>query len=107
MHTLRYDPDWNPQTDSQARERCWRIGQERDVVIYRLITMGTIEEKMYHRQIFKHFLANKILKDPKQQRFFKSKDMHDLFTLTGTLSVPILGASRCCPFSLVCLPPWD
>lgn len=44
-----YDPDWNPSTDSQARERAWRIGQKRDVTIYRLLTAGTIEEKIYHR----------------------------------------------------------
>ncbi|KAM1684385.1 hypothetical protein ACFXTN_032454 [Malus domestica] len=40
-----FDPDWNPSTDMQARERAWRIGQKRDVTIYRLITRGTIEEK--------------------------------------------------------------
>lgn len=41
-----YDPDWNPATDTQARERAWRIGQEKDVTIYRLLTAGTIEEKV-------------------------------------------------------------
>lgn len=46
-----YDPDWNPSTDTQARERAWRIGQGRPVTIYRLITSGTIEEKVYHRQV--------------------------------------------------------
>lgn len=76
-----YDPDWNPSTDIQARERAWRIGQTRDVTIYRLITRGTIEEKIYHRQIYKHFLTNKILKNPQQKRFFKARDMRDLFTL--------------------------
>ncbi|KAK8938445.1 putative chromatin-remodeling complex ATPase chain [Platanthera zijinensis] len=76
-----YDPDWNPSTDIQARERAWRIGQKRDVTVYRLITRGTIEEKVYHRQIYKHFLTNKILKNPRQRRFFKAKDMKDLFTL--------------------------
>lgn len=76
-----YDPDWNPSTDMQARERAWRIGQKRDVTVYRLITRGTIEEKVYHRQIYKHFLTNKILKNPQQRRFFKSRDMKDLFTL--------------------------
>lgn len=35
----------------QARERAWRIGQGRPVTIYRLITSGTIEEKVYHRQV--------------------------------------------------------
>ena len=78
---LIYDPDWNPGTDMQARERAWRIGQNRDVLIYRLVCTGTIEEKIYHRQIFKLFLTNRILKDPKQRRFFKSHDLYDLFTL--------------------------
>ncbi|TPX58429.1 hypothetical protein PhCBS80983_g03115 [Powellomyces hirtus] len=76
-----FDPDWNPSTDVQARERAWRIGQTKTVTIYRLMTSGTIEEKIYHRQIFKQFLTNKILKDPRQKRFFKSSDLNDLFTL--------------------------
>lgn len=76
-----FDPDWNPSTDIQARERAWRLGQKRDITIYRLMSAGTIEEKIYHRQIFKTFLTNKILKDPKQKRFFKMNDLHDLFTL--------------------------
>ncbi|QSS48767.1 DNA repair and recombination protein RAD26 [Histoplasma capsulatum var. duboisii H88] len=76
-----YDPDWNPSTDVQARERAWRLGQKREVTIYRLMTAGTIEEKIYHRQIFKQFLTNKILKDPKQRQTFQMSDLHDLFTL--------------------------
>ena len=35
-----FDPDWNPSTDTQARERAWRIGQSKDVTIYRLLTSG-------------------------------------------------------------------
>ncbi|KAL8715056.1 MAG: hypothetical protein Q9220_001013 [cf. Caloplaca sp. 1 TL-2023] len=76
-----YDPDWNPSTDVQARERAWRLGQKREVMIYRLMTAGTIEEKIYHRQLFKQFLTNKILKDPKQRQTFQMQDLHDLFTL--------------------------
>ena len=78
---LIFDPDWNPSTDTQARERAWRLGQTKDVTIYRLMTSGTIEEKIYHRQIYKQFLSNKILEDPKQRRFFKSNDLYDLFSL--------------------------
>jgi len=78
-----YDPDWNPSTDIQARERAWRLGQKREVMIYRLMTAGTIEEKIYHRQLFKTFLTNKILRDPKQRQTFQMKDLHDLFTLGG------------------------
>ncbi|KAK0843255.1 DNA repair protein rhp26 [Friedmanniomyces endolithicus] len=76
-----YDPDWNPSTDIQARERAWRLGQKREVEIYRLMTAGTIEEKIYHRQIFKQFLTNKILRDPGQRQTFQLRDLQDLFTL--------------------------
>ena len=78
-----FDPDWNPSTDVQARERAWRLGQKREVMIYRLMTSGTIEEKIYHRQLFKQFLINKILREPKQRQTFQMKDLHDLFTLGG------------------------
>lgn len=72
-----------PAGDAQARERAWRFGQEREVTIYRLITAGTIEEKIYHRQIFKTALSNKILQDPKQRRMFSQRDLKDLFTLSA------------------------
>lgn len=79
-----YDPDWNPATDTQARERAWRIGQEKQVTIYRLISAGTIEEKMYQRQVWKQLLSNKVLLDPSTQKFFKTSDLHDLFSYTET-----------------------
>ncbi|KAI1398460.1 SNF2 family N-terminal domain-containing protein [Hypoxylon fuscum] len=76
-----FDPDWNPSTDVQARERAWRLGQKKEVTIYRLMTAGTIEEKIFHRQIFKQYLSNKVLKDPKQRTNLHLHDIHDLFTL--------------------------
>ncbi|XP_034942014.1 DNA excision repair protein ERCC-6-like [Chelonus insularis] len=84
-----YDPDWNPATDTQARERAWRIGQNKKVTIYRLITVGTIEEKIYHRQIYKLLLSNKILDDPRQRRLFQTSDLTELFHLNE----PIDGAA--------------
>ena len=47
------DPDWNPANDNQAVDRCYRIGQKRDVVVYRLVTIGGIEEMIYRRQVYK------------------------------------------------------
>jgi DNA excision repair protein ERCC-6 len=47
------DPDWNPANDNQAVDRIFRIGQKRDVIVYRLITMGGIEELIYRRQVYK------------------------------------------------------
>lgn len=46
-----YDPSWNPAEDSQAVDRCYRIGQTREVSIYRFITAGSVEEKMYEKQV--------------------------------------------------------
>jgi len=74
-----FDPDWNPMTDVQARERAWRIGQKRDVAVYRLVLTGTVEEKIYQRQVYKHFLSQKVLSDPRQRQFFKWNDLADLF----------------------------
>eukprot|EP01130_Rhizamoeba_saxonica_P008025 TRINITY_DN3240_c0_g1_i2.p1 TRINITY_DN3240_c0_g1~~TRINITY_DN3240_c0_g1_i2.p1 ORF type:complete len:1296 (+),score=340.60 TRINITY_DN3240_c0_g1_i2:261-4148(+) len=42
-----FDSDWNPQNDIQAQARCHRIGQTKNVKIYRLITKGTYEVKMF------------------------------------------------------------
>ena len=52
-----YDPSWNPASDSQSVDRAYRIGQTRDVVVYRLVTCGTVEEKVYRRQVFKGGLS--------------------------------------------------
>ena len=38
--TIFYSPDWNPQTDAQARERAWRFGQKREVTVFRMICAG-------------------------------------------------------------------
>jgi len=76
-----FDPDWNPMQDKQSSDRAYRIGQGRPVTVYRLITRGCIEEKVYHRQIWKQFLTDKILRDPKQKRFFSNHDIKDLFSL--------------------------
>lgn len=47
------DPDWNPANDNQAVDRCYRIGQKKDVIVYRLVTIGGIEEMIYRRQVHK------------------------------------------------------
>ena len=48
---IMYDLDWNPSNDQQAMARVWRDGQKKEVKIYRLITAGTIEEKIFQRQV--------------------------------------------------------
>ena len=46
-----------------------------------MISAGTVEEKIYQRQIFKTALSNRVLQDPRQRRMFSQKDLKDLFTL--------------------------
>ncbi|KIW42182.1 uncharacterized protein PV06_05754 [Exophiala oligosperma] len=48
-----YDSDWNPTIDSQAMDRAHRLGQTKQVTVYRLITRGTIEERIRKRAMQK------------------------------------------------------
>jgi ATP-dependent DNA helicase len=48
-----YDIDWNPQNDMQATDRAYRIGQTKTVLVYRLITEHSIEERMLELQKYK------------------------------------------------------
>merc|ERR1711998_753545 len=43
-----FDSDWNPHADLQAQDRCHRIGQTKTVIVYRLSTADTVEEKILH-----------------------------------------------------------
>mmetsp|Transcript_17200 Transcript_17200/g.38735 ORF Transcript_17200/g.38735 Transcript_17200/m.38735 type:complete len:153 (-) Transcript_17200:271-729(-) len=48
-----FDSDWNPHQDSQAMDRCHRIGQNRPVAVYRLLTVGSVDIEMMEKQISK------------------------------------------------------
>nr|XP_012228606.1 PREDICTED: DNA repair and recombination protein RAD54B-like isoform X2 [Linepithema humile] len=78
-----FDSDWNPASDAQAMARIWRDGQKRDVYIYRLLTTGTIEEKIYQRQISKIGLSESVV-DLNHLGSLKlsATELKDLFTLT-------------------------
>eukprot|EP00644_Phytophthora_capsici_P001310 jgi/Phyca11/542777/estExt2_Genewise1Plus.C_PHYCAscaffold_100161 len=66
-----FDPSWNPAHDCQAQDRAYRIGQTKDVQVYRLITLGTIEEMIYVRQIYKQQLSDTTLKGGNAPRYFE------------------------------------
>jgi SNF2 family DNA or RNA helicase len=58
---IHYDPWWNPAAEEQAADRCYRMGQENKVNVYRLITRGTIEEKIMKLQERKKDLVEKVI----------------------------------------------
>ncbi|KAI8032347.1 Protein CHROMATIN REMODELING 24 [Camellia lanceoleosa] len=75
------DPAWNPSTDNQSVDRAYRIGQKKDVIVYRLMTCGTIEEKIYRKQIFKGGLFKTATEHKEQTRYFSQQDLRELFSL--------------------------
>jgi DNA repair and recombination protein RAD54B len=78
---ILFDIDWNPATDTQAMSRIWRDGQKNRVVIYRFLTSGTIEEKIYQRQLTKQSLSDTIMDVQESKKQFSSEDLRDIFTL--------------------------
>ena len=58
------EPDWNPATDEQAMARIWRSGQKKRCYIYRLLMTGTIDEKIFQRQLSKTEVADEIGRRP-------------------------------------------
>ncbi|RYD37479.1 MAG: DEAD/DEAH box helicase, partial [Verrucomicrobiaceae bacterium] len=57
---VHFDPWWNPAAEAQATDRAHRIGQTRPVTVYRLLTRGTVEEKVVRLQAKKRELASAI-----------------------------------------------
>ncbi|OAE22692.1 hypothetical protein AXG93_2675s1260 [Marchantia polymorpha subsp. ruderalis] len=81
-----FDPDWNPATDAQAMARVWRDGQRKPVLIYRLLSTGSLEEKIYQRQIMKQEIAAAVGEQVEGQlghagRHFSREELRELFTL--------------------------
>lgn len=75
------DPSWTPAEDSQAIDRCYRIGQTQKVIAYRIITAGTVEEKVYERQVFKEGLKRTVFRHETVDRHFSKADLAKVFTL--------------------------
>ncbi|KAL2924033.1 Protein PHOTOPERIOD-INDEPENDENT EARLY FLOWERING 1 [Bienertia sinuspersici] len=76
-----YDSDWNPAMDQQAQDRCHRIGQTREVHIYRLISESTIEENILKKANQKRALDNLVIQSGGYNtEFFKKLDPMELFS---------------------------
>uniref|UniRef100_A0A673M166 RAD54 homolog B n=1 Tax=Sinocyclocheilus rhinocerous TaxID=307959 RepID=A0A673M166_9TELE len=81
-HLVLYDVDWNPANDIQAMARVWRDGQKKTVHIYRFLTTGSIEEKIYQRQVSKQGLSGTVvdLSKKAEHSSFSAEELRDLFS---------------------------
>ncbi|KAL7498005.1 hypothetical protein ACHAWT_008513 [Skeletonema menzelii] len=73
-----FDPDWNPAVDKQAAARCWRDGQKKRCFTYRFLATGTVEEKIFQRQLSKEGLQS-VVDDKDQVNALSTKDLKNLF----------------------------
>lgn len=79
-YVIHYDPWWNPAVEDQATDRTHRIGQTRAVFSYKLITRGTVEEKILGLQQRKRELALGVLgTDADVGKALSEHDVEDLF----------------------------
>jgi SNF2 family DNA or RNA helicase len=70
----------------QAVDRAFRVGQKRDVTVYRVVTCGTVEEKILRNQIFKRGLHHIVVSSENQQRYFTRQQLRSLFEVSFTSS---------------------
>eukprot|EP00096_Caligus_rogercresseyi_P010143 TRINITY_DN3596_c0_g1_i2.p1 TRINITY_DN3596_c0_g1~~TRINITY_DN3596_c0_g1_i2.p1 ORF type:complete len:787 (+),score=259.93 TRINITY_DN3596_c0_g1_i2:633-2993(+) len=79
-----YDSDWNPTMDAQAQDRCHRIGQTRDVHIYRLVSERTIEENILKKANQKRLLGDLAIEGGSfTTATLKKQTIRDLFDVNG------------------------
>ena len=75
-----FDPDWNPAADQQALARVWRDGQKKDCFVYRFMSKGTIEEKIFQRQSHKQALSSCVVDSAEDvERHFSLDSLRELF----------------------------
>ena len=77
---IHYDPWWNPAAENQATDRAYRIGQNKPVMVHKLICSGTVEERIQQMQAKKNTLANNILDGATQSLDLNEKTLSDLLS---------------------------
>merc|ERR1719183_2116599 len=78
---ILYDSDWNPQADLQAMDRAHRIGQKKQVRVFRFVTEGTVEEKIVERAQRKLYLDAVVIQQGRLMQQNKNLSKDELATM--------------------------
>ncbi len=80
-YVILYDPWWNPAAEEQAADRAHRIGQTKNVMVYRMVTKGTVEEKIMQLKDRKQDLVDSIISaDRAMGKMLSFQDLKDILT---------------------------